>query len=212
MFIRTLATIALTATLSWSATSSAGTVGTLSWDGKSDFIVDTASPTTRYLQFGSFKGLTSSEIEAKTATGGVWSGFHLATLSESYSFFNKISVDTIVDTLSTRDPVHKSTVDGTWTDGLLGESWSSTGDNIVFASGVEGVKYGSMYLTNAGIMSFTETSSWNDLKIDRRKDVDYLGRLMISDSNVSAVPVPAAAFLFAPALLGFLGLRRKARA
>jgi len=29
-------------------------------------------------------------------------------------------------------------------------------------------------------------------------------------TNVSAVPVPAAAFLFAPALLGFLGLRRKA--
>ncbi|MFW5427319.1 MAG: hypothetical protein ACKE8G_00740 [Methylophagaceae bacterium] len=30
------------------------------------------------------------------------------------------------------------------------------------------------------------------------------------DGNVSAVPVPAALFLFAPALLGFLGLRRKA--
>jgi len=28
--------------------------------------------------------------------------------------------------------------------------------------------------------------------------------------SVSAVPIPAAAFLFAPALLGFLGLRRKA--
>jgi hypothetical protein len=29
--------------------------------------------------------------------------------------------------------------------------------------------------------------------------------------NVSAVPIPAAAFLFAPALLGFMGLRRKAK-
>ncbi|PHS32642.1 MAG: hypothetical protein COA95_02490 [Methylophaga sp.] len=29
------------------------------------------------------------------------------------------------------------------------------------------------------------------------------------DTGVSAVPVPAALFLFAPALLGFLGLRRK---
>jgi hypothetical protein len=28
--------------------------------------------------------------------------------------------------------------------------------------------------------------------------------------GVSAVPVPAAAFLFAPALIGFMGLRRKA--
>lgn len=31
-------------------------------------------------------------------------------------------------------------------------------------------------------------------------------------NNVSAVPVPAALFMFAPALLGFLGLRRKTRA
>jgi hypothetical protein len=29
--------------------------------------------------------------------------------------------------------------------------------------------------------------------------------------NVSQVPIPAAAFLFAPALLGFMGLRRKAK-
>lgn len=33
----------------------------------------------------------------------------------------------------------------------------------------------------------------------------------INTMNVSAVPVPAAAFLFAPALLGFMGLRRKAK-
>lgn len=31
------------------------------------------------------------------------------------------------------------------------------------------------------------------------------------DINQSAVPIPAAAFLFAPALLGFMGLRRKAK-
>ena len=34
--------------------------------------------------------------------------------------------------------------------------------------------------------------------------------LTVIPDNVSAVPVPAAAFLFAPALLGFIGLRRKA--
>jgi hypothetical protein len=34
--------------------------------------------------------------------------------------------------------------------------------------------------------------------------------IMLDNVSVSAVPVPAAAFLFAPALLGFMGLRRKA--
>lgn len=33
----------------------------------------------------------------------------------------------------------------------------------------------------------------------------------IDNVSVSAVPIPAAAFLFAPALLGFMGLRRKAK-
>jgi hypothetical protein len=38
------------------------------------------------------------------------------------------------------------------------------------------------------------------------------GVALVRNINVSAVPVPAAAFLFAPALLGFLGLRHRRRA
>ena len=45
--------------------------------------------------------------------------------------------------------------------------------------------------------------------------VDYNDEFKISGINVSydvaAVPIPAAAFLFGPALLGFMGLRRKAK-
>lgn len=35
--------------------------------------------------------------------------------------------------------------------------------------------------------------------------------IMLDNISVSAVPIPAAAFLFSPALLGFMGLRRKAK-
>jgi hypothetical protein len=35
--------------------------------------------------------------------------------------------------------------------------------------------------------------------------------VLLDDVSVSAVPVPAAAFLFAPALVGFMSLRRKAK-
>lgn len=42
-------------------------------------------------------------------------------------------------------------------------------------------------------------------------DAVSLGEVAFSTSTVSAVPIPAAAFLFAPALLGFMGLRRKAK-
>ncbi|WP_330110252.1 hypothetical protein [Methylophaga thalassica] len=39
--------------------------------------------------------------------------------------------------------------------------------------------------------------------------IDAASNILKYDVSVSAVPVPAALFLFAPALLGFLGLRRK---
>lgn len=38
-----------------------------------------------------------------------------------------------------------------------------------------------------------------------------LDNISVSNESVSAVPVPAALFMFAPALLGFFGLRRKAK-
>tara|TARA_R110001606_G_scaffold395213_1_gene567082 strand:+ start:83369 stop:84001 length:633 start_codon:yes stop_codon:yes gene_type:complete len=41
-------------------------------------------------------------------------------------------------------------------------------------------------------------------------DADY-DDMIVALKPVSAVPIPAAAFLFAPALLGFMGLRRKAK-
>ena len=40
---------------------------------------------------------------------------------------------------------------------------------------------------------------------------DYVRVITAFSPGVSEVPVPAAAFLFAPALLGFMGLRRKAK-
>ncbi len=39
--------------------------------------------------------------------------------------------------------------------------------------------------------------------------IDAADAISFSSVNVSAVPVPAALFMFAPALLGFMGLRRK---
>jgi hypothetical protein len=39
--------------------------------------------------------------------------------------------------------------------------------------------------------------------------IDHADTVSFSTLNVSAVPVPAALFMFAPALLGFMGLRRK---
>jgi hypothetical protein len=53
---------------------------------------------------------------------------------------------------------------------------------------------------------YTVAGSMLDLRMFVREPGDW-----IRVFTASAVPVPAAAFLFAPALLGFMGLRRKAK-
>lgn len=50
-------------------------------------------------------------------------------------------------------------------------------------------------------------SSHNDSRFDHWA----IDNVTISNDSVSAVPLPAAAFLFGPALLGFMGFRRKAK-
>lgn len=51
-----------------------------------------------------------------------------------------------------------------------------------------------------------------DLIAARRSFQSELGSFMVRDSNMPAVPLPTAAFMFVPALLGLLGFRRKIRA
>jgi len=41
-------------------------------------------------------------------------------------------------------------------------------------------------------------------------DKSYIGSYLVRIADITPIPVPAAAFLFAPALIGFMGLRRKA--
>jgi hypothetical protein len=61
------------------------------------------------------------------------------------------------------------------------------------------------------VYSFTVEGVGNDvLAFAATGKEDTLGG-SLDDIQVSAVPIPAAALLFAPALLGFLGLRRKAQ-
>ena len=72
-----------------------------------------------------------------------------------------------------------------WEDGSLLSSWFVSGD------------------FKTSLFMFAESEYWIDFKSVMSSALSY-------DLSVSAVPVPAALFLFAPALLGFFGLRRKA--
>jgi len=80
---------------------------------------------------------------------------------------------------------------------------------------VDGLAVGDFTLANMidfSSYNYTGTEFTFANKVTSFGDVfDKKDNFYLSSANVSAVPIPAAAFLFAPALLGFMGLRRKAK-
>ena len=55
------------------------------------------------------------------------------------------------------------------------------------------------------------TAQFIRLEVSNSSFAVALGEVAFSTSEISEVPIPAAAFMFAPALLGFMGLRRRAK-
>ncbi len=66
-------------------------------------------------------------------------------------------------------------------------------------------------ITTVDGLAFASFLNVAGIETDRFNFDNFSSIATIELTNVSAVPVPAAAFLFGPALLGFLGLRRKAK-
>ncbi len=62
-------------------------------------------------------------------------------------------------------------------------------------------------LLENNLFLFAELGMGDDGLLEDWRDMD--GYASYSQLNVSQVPVPAAAYLLAPALLGFVGLRRR---
>lgn len=96
----------------------------------------------------------------------------------------------------------------------FGFNWSNTdptGDRIEINILGQNFIFGSK---GSGFFGLTSTILFSDALIgDSEGNGGALtyAKLDNFQYSVSAVPVPAAAFLFAPALLGFMGLRRKAK-
>jgi hypothetical protein len=83
--------------------------------------------------------------------------------------------------------------------GLLGDTQGSKVWNAVLAVFLQQESY---------------TSTAHNQEVEQGAVAGYVGSFLVRDTqftdpNQSAVPIPAAAFMFAPALLGFLGFRRR---
>lgn len=96
-----------------------------------------------------------------------------------------------------------------------GLSFDSVGAFAVTEHSFNDTEFSFSFAIDASLMSAIMSDLLAVVSVDFGAGMDafdpaYFSEVTLDYNNVSAVPVPAAAFLFAPALLGFLGLRKKA--
>lgn len=160
------------------------------------------------------KGIGSGELNGTSFTD---SAFSIDLVGDT-SQYDGVAVDPLSSASVTIDGL------GTTVLNIATRIGFNSGNNAVFFSRSSGIDLFDFY-TSAPVdltTAFGPISGNNVFAIQQFNDVSSsLGLLsFFSASNVtfsaalpgvSEVPVPAAAFLFGPALLGFLGLRRKTK-
>lgn len=115
-----------------------------------------------------------------------------------------LDATTNILTLKSQDTLDFNTFDAWITDLVFNAGEVITGLSLLSGNLTDLSLLANLSFTGNSIhINYTDDNIFNFTGTD--------AQFQIMTSNVSAVPIPAAAFLFAPALLGFMGLRRKAK-
>jgi hypothetical protein len=219
MFTRFITASALSVTLAFS---SAAFAASTNFIDNGSYTTDTISGLD-WLDVSTSKNQSYNYVSGQFGVGGVYQGYRYATRTE---FSNLISGFTGIDYAWYGLAGHHDVPTGTLTkiNNLLGPTWTF---GII---GMYALDPNHPYTWLTGLMANTyvrfqpasprsgtparyyahiTTSSSSAVGFGDQQDPTR-GSWLVRDT-LNPVPIPAAAFMFAPALLGFLGLRRKAK-
>jgi len=187
------------------------THGNLVTDDATNYITDTITGR-QYLRFDTFN-LSVTDTIAATTAGGVYEDWAIATADIADDFIEATLNLSTTPCTGVTAWTSCGTLSG-WTYGDFGESYSPGLDHFWYSipdnTGAYRVGLGRI----DGNGNFVDFYNWGSAS-----DVDYHG---ISDPNlpinallyreVSAVPVPAAVWLFGSGLIGLVGMARRKKA
>jgi len=164
--------------------------------------------------------LSFDYVNAQLGAGGLYAGWRYATGSQ----FNAMVTNYVnaVPAITTTGTVYHA-------EGLIDTLITLLGDTYSHAIGFPSIRYSETIGFLADTYAPAPSRHWVALMIDDDSTIHFedttkahafvsdtdvpqvdTGHFLVRDT-VSAVPIPAAAFMFAPALLGFMGLRRRAK-
>lgn len=185
----------ITSSTAPATTSPGGAIGSLSWDGSSNFIENSANGK-RYLQLGLLKNFTYQQTLDATSLRGQWSDFHLASINEAYEFANAISTVKFENNPTSTIDSFTADTKNAFEDGVLGFNYNGSFDSMLFFSNPIEKMVGILYLNpNLDQVYFSEIYGTYDTYYFNRfaqyGSQETRSWLLVSnDSVASSVPEP----------------------
>jgi hypothetical protein len=214
MFTRFITASALSVTLAFS---SAAFAASTSFIDNGSYTTDTISGLD-WLDIPNSLGKTHDYVSSRFGAGDAYEGYRYATGTEFIELINNYTGSTIDTSIGNRVVLPNGSLPGLIE--LLGNTYPHSRGLEGIIADVSPVRGFSLtyYLTawavirqgrgRGGPYHYEEVDQGNRQRQD--VSITYKGSFLVRDT-LNPVPIPAAAFMFAPALLGFLGLRRRSK-
>ncbi len=213
----TSAILFLTSTASQAATI---TYGSLQTDNAAGSLYITDTLTGRVYSRQDAFDMTYSQTVAAIAegSGSIWEGWKIATSTTADEFASAMLYNPTTGTSSSTCGgadvfgVSCGTING-WVDNSFGASWDNNLDSFAFLSTEDtpngrNTLIGNVHIHNGNVLAMFD-DSWTIADLDSAIGPYGVDLMLYNDAGVSAVPVPAAVWLFGSGLFALTGIARR---
>ncbi len=189
----------------------AATVGNLTYSPGTRVITDNLTGV-KYLGWDVLAGFTFAETETITQVGETYEGYHIATQTDAYAFFNGLTQGSFVDEIGINQTIPVGAPFDTYDPSVFGNTYDPDGislsyfisDNAENALGILYINDNQLFL----IESFNVPTRIDTFNIGEN-DPSTSGGLGVSLLLVSNVPIPSTVWLMGSGVLGLLSFFRK---
>ena len=187
----------------------------IDWQNAGDNLITSDTVTGfNWLDLTETNSMSYNDVLSQLGSGGAFDGFRVATSDEVVALFSEIGTD-LSNGAVTFAP---GTLDAAivYASDLLGNIINELGPSYPYgmlglvadgSTSSNHYRMGSYYYA-ANSANYYEPAGGGGL-VTNTDSNSYTGTYLVDDSGVSAVPVPAAAWLFGSGLLGLIGVARR---
>ena len=191
------------------------TTGNLSYNDITEVITNTNG--LHYLGWSVAASLNHAETVAATTTGGIYEDFHIASQTEAYAFYNDaLNNEVLVDHVGYQ--YHRSQLKNNQNhrfgnnfnlNSAFDIAWFLS-DEAGYGGSLNEVGYLYSDVSNLYMVDRWSTIATSDFySANNNRVTSHISWLLVSDEQVSQVPVPAAIWLMGSALLGLTGISKR---